>query len=155
RARLRRAAPRSGPASDRPQAECRLRHGYGRARARITQAVGPRPLPARPHRGLGRPCPRAGGAWRLDPPARPLYGSSTTVVGDAMPDALIVIDMQRGGFVDAPPKHDAAGLIGRLNQLAAKVRAVGGAVVFVQHDGPAGDPFHPSQPSWRLLEELD
>jgi nicotinamidase-related amidase len=72
-----------------------------------------------------------------------------------MPDALIVIDMQRGGFVDAPPKHDAAGLIGRLNRLAAAVRKAGGTVVFVQHDGPTGDPFHPSQPSWRILEELD
>jgi nicotinamidase-related amidase len=72
-----------------------------------------------------------------------------------MPDALIVIDMQRGAFVDGSPKHDAAGLIGRLNRLAAAVRTAGGTVIFVQHDGPTGDPFHPSLPSWRLVEELD
>ena len=40
-----------------------------------------------------------------------------------MTDALIVIDMQQGAFVEAPPKHDAAGLIGRLNRLADAVRA--------------------------------
>ncbi|MBV8407824.1 MAG: cysteine hydrolase [Alphaproteobacteria bacterium] len=72
-----------------------------------------------------------------------------------MPDALIVIDMQRAGFVDAPPKHDATGLIGRLNRLAAAVRTAGGTVIFVQHDGPAGDPFHPSLPGWQLVEDLD
>ena len=72
-----------------------------------------------------------------------------------MPDALIVIDMQRGAFVDASPKHDVAGLIDRLNRLAAALRSAGGTVVFVQHDGPTGDPFHPSLPSWRIMEELD
>jgi nicotinamidase-related amidase len=72
-----------------------------------------------------------------------------------MPDALIVIDMQRGSFVDAPAKHDAAGLIGRLNRLATAVRGAGGSVVFVQHDGPFGDPHHPSLPGWRILEDLD
>ncbi len=71
-----------------------------------------------------------------------------------MNDALIIIDMQQGAFVDATPKHDAAGLIGRLNRLADAVRARGGAVVFIQHDGPPGDPFHPDQPGWKLLEDL-
>jgi nicotinamidase-related amidase len=72
-----------------------------------------------------------------------------------MPDALILIDMQRGAFVDAAPKHDAAGLIGRLNRLASALRTAGGTVVFVQHDGPIGDPFHPSLPGWQIVEELD
>ncbi len=72
-----------------------------------------------------------------------------------MRHALIVIDMQQGSFGGATPRHDTPGLIGRLNRLAAAVRAGGGAVIFVQHDGPPGDPHHPSQPGWRLLEELD
>lgn len=71
-----------------------------------------------------------------------------------MTDALIIIDMQQGAFGDGPPKHDAAGLIGRLNKLADAVRARGGAVVFIQHDGPPGDPFHPDLPGWKLVEEL-
>lgn len=71
-----------------------------------------------------------------------------------MTDALIIIDMQQGAFVEGRPLHDAAGLIGRLNRLADAVRARDGAVVFIQHDGPAGDPFHPDRPGWRLIEEL-
>jgi nicotinamidase-related amidase len=72
-----------------------------------------------------------------------------------MTDALIIIDMQQGAFGEGPPKHDAAGLIDRLNRLAAAVRARGGAVVFIQHDGPPGDPFHPDQPGWKLVEDLE
>lgn len=72
-----------------------------------------------------------------------------------MKHALIVIDMQQGSFGEATPRHDTAGLITRLNRLAAAVRAGGGAVIFVQHDGPQGDPHHPSLPGWRLLEGLN
>ncbi len=57
-----------------------------------------------------------------------------------MKDALIIIDMQKAAFVDATPKYDAAGLIDRLNDLAAAVRGRGGAVIFIQHDGPRSCP---------------
>jgi len=72
-----------------------------------------------------------------------------------MTDALIVIDMQQGSFGPATPRHDAAGLIGRINGLARAVRTGGGAVIFVQHDGPVGDPHHPDEPGWRLLPTLE
>jgi len=72
-----------------------------------------------------------------------------------MRHALIVIDMQQGSFTDASPRHDAAGLVQRLNRLAARVRAAGGAVIFVQHDGPEGDPHHPDAPGWHLLPDLE
>jgi len=72
-----------------------------------------------------------------------------------MTDALIVIDMQQGPFGETPPWHDAAGLVGRLNRLANAVRATGGAVIFIQHDGPPGDPHHPDSPGWRFLSDLD
>jgi nicotinamidase-related amidase len=72
-----------------------------------------------------------------------------------MKHALIVIDMQQGAFIDAPPKHDAAALIERLNRLAGAVRAHGGSVIFIQHEGPLGDAFHPDSPGWKLLEALD
>ncbi|MGQ0581999.1 MAG: cysteine hydrolase family protein [Reyranella sp.] len=71
-----------------------------------------------------------------------------------MTAALIIIDMQQGAFVEGRPIHDAAGLIGRLNKLADAVRARDGAVVFIQHDGPPGDPFHPDRPGWKLIEDL-
>jgi len=72
-----------------------------------------------------------------------------------MTDALIVIDMQQGPFGDKPPWHDVAGLVGRLNRLADGVRTTGGAVIFIQHDGPPGDPHHPDSPGWRFLPDLD
>ena len=71
-----------------------------------------------------------------------------------MTDALIIIDMQQSAFVNAAPKHDSAGVIDRINQLADAIRGNGGAVVFIQHDGPPGDPFHPDHPGWRLIENL-
>jgi len=71
-----------------------------------------------------------------------------------MRQALIVVDMQCGSFTEATPRHDAAGLVARLNALAARVRRAGGLVVFVQHRGPEGDPHHPGQPGFRLLPDL-
>jgi nicotinamidase-related amidase len=74
--------------------------------------------------------------------------------GRHMPHALIIIDMQQGSFTPATPKHDADGLVDRLNRLAEAARATGGTVIFVQHDGPPGDPHHPDLPGWHLLAEL-
>ena len=71
-----------------------------------------------------------------------------------MTDALLIIDMQQGSFGPTSPRPDAAGLVGRLNRLADTVRSTGGAVVFIQHDGPAGDPHHPDAPGWHLLPDL-
>jgi len=72
-----------------------------------------------------------------------------------MRQALIVVDMQQGSFGPHTPRHDAEGLVGRLNRLADRVRRSGGLVVFVQHAGPEGDPHHPSQSGHALLEALD
>lgn len=72
-----------------------------------------------------------------------------------MTQALIVIDMQRGSFDAASPRHDATALVDRLNRLGGAVRAHGGTVIFIQHDGPMGDPHHPDLPGWRLLDDLD
>ena len=72
-----------------------------------------------------------------------------------MTHALLIIDMQQGSFGAATPRHDAAGLVGRLNRLAGTVRETGGAVVFIQHDGPPGDPHHPDLPGWKLLDSLE
>ena len=72
-----------------------------------------------------------------------------------MSTALIIIDMQQGSFTKASPRHDAAGLVQRLNRLADSVRAGGGTVIFVQHDGPPGDPHHPEAPGWHFLTDLD
>ena len=76
------------------------------------------------------------------------------VIG-AMTIALLVIDMQVGLFVPDTPRYDADGVVARINTLGGAVREAGGAVVFIQHDGPSGDTFEPGSEGWRLLPSLD
>ena len=71
-----------------------------------------------------------------------------------MTHALIIIDMQLGSFGPDTPRHDADGVVRRLNALAECTRAQDGAVIFVQHDGPPGDPHAPDTPGWQLLPAL-
>lgn len=72
-----------------------------------------------------------------------------------MSHALIIIDMQLGSFTPMNVRHDAVGLVERLNGLADRLRAAAGTVIFVQHDGPEGDAHHPDSPGWRLLPGLE
>jgi nicotinamidase-related amidase len=69
-------------------------------------------------------------------------------------DVLLVVDMQEGLLVGAP-KRDLFGVVARINRLARRVRDSGGAVLFVQHAGPAGDDFEPQTPGWRLLGGIE
>ena len=68
--------------------------------------------------------------------------------------ALLVIDMQVGLFGADTPRHDAEGVVERINALARAVRREGGAVVFIQHDGPPGDVFEPGREGWKILPSL-
>ncbi len=70
-----------------------------------------------------------------------------------MMDAILIVDMQVG-LLDGAPKHDLQGVIDRINQLAARMRAAGGKVIFVQHCGDAGDDFEPHTPGWQFLAQL-
>lgn len=72
-----------------------------------------------------------------------------------MSTALIVIDMQQGSFTPETPRYDSDGLVRRINELAGRIRDARGMVVFVQHDGPDGDPHHPDAPGWHLLPGLE
>ncbi|SRR5258708_25103778 len=68
-------------------------------------------------------------------------------------DALLIVDMQVG-MLNGEPKHDLHGVITRINQLASKVHAQSGKVIFVQHCGCRGDDFEPQTPGWQFLPEL-
>jgi nicotinamidase-related amidase len=70
-------------------------------------------------------------------------------------NALLVIDMQVGLFGEESPRHDAEGVVDRINALARAVRQAGGLVVFIQHDGPRGDTFEPGTDGWQLLPSLE
>ncbi len=71
-----------------------------------------------------------------------------------MTDAFLVVDMQQG-LLEGGPTHDLAGVVERINRVAAHVRAAGGRVVWIQHAGPEGTEFAPGRPGWQFLPELD
>lgn len=63
--------------------------------------------------------------------------------------------MQRGSFTPDAARFDVDGLVARLNALSERVRASDCLVVFVQHNGPVGDPHHPDKEGWQLLASLE
>jgi nicotinamidase-related amidase len=69
----------------------------------------------------------------------------------AQDTALLVIDMQAALF--DPPPADAEQVIARINALAARARAAGVPVVWVQHETPQGD-LAADTPGWRLHPAL-
>ena len=66
--------------------------------------------------------------------------------------ALLIVDMQNVLFQGEPARYDASGVIQRIERLAAAVRAVGGMVVFVQHEDDG--PFEPGSEGWEILAAL-
>jgi len=68
-------------------------------------------------------------------------------------DAMIVVDMQ-AGLLQGPPKHDLAGVIARINALAAMVRRKAGTVFWIRHRGRPGEDFAPGRPSFEFLPAL-
>lgn len=67
---------------------------------------------------------------------------------------LLIVDMQKGSFAETP-RFDADNLVNRLNDLAVRVRAMGGVVVYIQQNGPPADPHHPGTEGWELLDDLE
>ena len=70
-----------------------------------------------------------------------------------MKTALIVIDVQRALFDDEPRPEDAAGVIERINTLAAAARQAGVPVAFVQHQSKAGS-LMPNSAGWEFAAAL-
>jgi nicotinamidase-related amidase len=70
-----------------------------------------------------------------------------------MKSALLVIDAQRGLFDKHPRPDEADVVIDRINALAARARAAGVPVVFVQHESKSGELSYGSE-SWKLERRL-
>lgn len=70
-----------------------------------------------------------------------------------MADALLVVDMQVG-MLQGLPKHDLAGVIGRINRLTDMVRRLAGTVIWIRHCGPTGSGFERDGKGWAFLPEL-
>lgn len=73
-----------------------------------------------------------------------------------MPIALLVIDTQAALFDPAPRPAEADAVIARIDALAARARAAGAAVVFVQHEQAedSGGPLVHGSAGWQLQAGL-
>lgn len=69
--------------------------------------------------------------------------------------ALLIIDMQAGLFQEETPRYDAEKVVERINSVARSIRAAGGSIIFVQHDGQPGDCLEPGKKSWEILPALE
>jgi len=70
-----------------------------------------------------------------------------------MNSALLIIDVQRGLFDEAPRPFEAEAVLARINGLADRARAAGVPVVFIQHERSSGHLEYPSE-SWQLARGL-
>jgi nicotinamidase-related amidase len=64
--------------------------------------------------------------------------------------ALIVVDVQRAVVDELDPAYDGAGLLQRLSGLIQSARAAGAPVVYIQHDGGAGDSLEHGSAGWEI-----
>ncbi len=71
-----------------------------------------------------------------------------------MKSALLVIDVQRGLCEGKYATFDADGVIRRINGVAAKARAAGVPVIFIQHDSQDGVLDLGSE-GWQLARGLE
>ncbi|GAA3589791.1 isochorismatase family protein [Flavivirga amylovorans] len=68
--------------------------------------------------------------------------------------ALLVIDMQKGSFTPETPRHDASGVVNRINTLADRFRTSGNHIFYIQHDGSKHHEFIPNTEAWEIVSEL-
>ena len=67
--------------------------------------------------------------------------------------ALLVIDVQQGLCDGATPPYELDAVLSRINAVAARARAAGAPVIFIQHEGKAGYLEHGTH-GWQLHRAL-
>ena len=81
------------------------------------------------------------------------FGQPKLLKEGFMTIALLVIDMQVGLFTGDPPRHDADGVIRRVNEIARAVRTTGDIVIFIQHEDDGS--LTPGSEGWQILPSLE
>ena len=71
-----------------------------------------------------------------------------------MTTGLLVIDLQRGMFMDAEKPHDGDGVLSRVASLLERARRSGAPVLHVQHDGGPGDILGRPGPGWEIHPDV-
>jgi nicotinamidase-related amidase len=64
--------------------------------------------------------------------------------------ALLIIDVQLGMYDESDPVFRGDELLSTVGDLVGRARAARVPVVYVQHDGSAGDPLEPGLPGWPI-----
>ena len=68
--------------------------------------------------------------------------------------ALVLIDLQQALFQPVPRPHEADAVVRRINGLAARARAAGVPVLWVQHETAPGHRLAHGSPGWALADGL-
>nr|WP_320132246.1 isochorismatase family protein [uncultured Holophaga sp.] len=71
-----------------------------------------------------------------------------------MGTALLIIDVQQAIAYGERPAYEVGEVIARIRALAARVRAAGRPVIYVQHTCEGGS-LHPGSPGWQWAEGLE
>ena len=71
-----------------------------------------------------------------------------------MSTGLLVIDLQRGMFMDAKKPHDGEGVLSRVAGLLERARGRGAPVLHVQHDGGPGDLLGKPGIGWEIHPDV-
>jgi nicotinamidase-related amidase len=72
-----------------------------------------------------------------------------------MTTGLLVIDLQRGMFMDTAKPHDGEGVLWRAAALLERARSRGAPVLHVQHDGGPDDPLLGKPgPGWEIHPDV-
>ena len=71
-----------------------------------------------------------------------------------MSTGLLVIDLQRGMFMDAAKPHDGEGVLARVAALLQRARSRGAPVLHVQHDGGPGDVLGKPDLGWEIHPDV-
>jgi nicotinamidase-related amidase len=69
--------------------------------------------------------------------------------------ALLVIDVQKGMFFDGDPVYDGENLLSKISALIAQARTSGVPVIYVQHNGSAGDPIERGTDGWPIHPAIE
>ena len=64
--------------------------------------------------------------------------------------ALLVIDVQKGMFLEDESVYDGENLLSKISTLITKARTAGVPVIYVQHNGPDGDSLKKGSEGWPI-----
>lgn len=68
--------------------------------------------------------------------------------------ALVIIDVQKGMFLESDPVYKGAELLHNIHELLAKARSKGIPVFYIQHQEAVGQPLEYGTEGWEIHEKI-